>query len=211
LTRSIRSCSTATRPARARRRAHSSTRDRDGTGDVATHDEITSLTAETSPRHERGHASALVDLLTADEIGSLAAACAAARVPALITLTVTGQVEIDPPDPVDHEVAAAFDAHQRRTVAGRTLLGPGAAAATVEAFEGAGMTVRTVPTPWRLGPDDRPLAVRWLTERVEAAVEQEPQRAKSAWMALTRRVNATPLRAVISHIDLLAAPIGGPP
>lgn len=189
------------------------TRDRDGTPvDVATrHDEITSLTARDLAGMSAVTASALVDLLTADEIGSLAAACAAARVPALITLTVTGQVEIDPPDPVDHEVAAAFDAHQRRTVAGRTLLGPGAAAATVEAFERAGMTVRTVPTPWRLGPDDRPLAVRWLTERVEAAVEQEPQRAKSAWMALTRRVNATPLRAVISHIDLLAAPIGGPP
>jgi hypothetical protein len=187
--------------------------DRDGTPvDVATrHDEITSLTARDLAGMSAVTASALVDLLTADEIGSLAAACAAARVPALITLTVTGQVEIDPPDPVDHEVAAAFDAHQRRTVAGRALLGPGAAAATVEAFERAGMTVRTVPTPWLLGPDDRPLAARWLTERVAAAVEHEPQLEASARTALTRRVNATPLRAVISHIDLLAAPIGGPP
>ena len=174
-------------------------------------DEITSLSAADLAEVDAVTASALVDVLTAAEIDGLAAACAAAGVPALITLTVSGEVEVDPPDPVDAEVAAAFDAHQRRTVAGRALLGPDAAATTADAFARHGMTVRTASTPWRLGDDDRQLAVRWLTERVAAAVEQRPELTVSAASALTRRVNAVRLHAVICHVDLLAIPNGGPP
>jgi SAM-dependent methyltransferase len=187
--------------------------DRDG-GPVAVttrRADITSLTAADLAGIHAVTASALVDVLTAAEIGGLAAACAAAGVPALLTLTVTGRVEIDPPDLVDADVAAAFDAHQRRTVAGRTLLGPDAAQATVDAFARSGMTVRMAPTPWRLTADDRRLSIRWLTERVAAAVTQEPHLESSAQAALHRRVNATALRAVISHADLLATPNGGPP
>ena len=71
-------------------------------------------------------ASALLDVLTADEVDAVAAACAQRRVPALLALTVLGGVGLDPPDPLDDVVAAAFDAHQRRPVAGRRLLGPDA-------------------------------------------------------------------------------------
>jgi hypothetical protein len=74
------------------------------------------------------------------------------------------------------------------------------------------MTVRTVDTPWRLDDVDHALAVRWLTERVAAAVEQEPDLAERATAALHRRLmNCAPLRAVIHHVDLLALPNGGPP
>jgi SAM-dependent methyltransferase len=177
--------------------------------------EITALTGRDLATFSAVTASALVDLLTACEIDDLAAACAAARVPALLTLTVTGPVEIDPPDPVDPgidaEVTAAFDAHQRRTVAGRPLLGPDAASATVAAFRRHGMTVRTVDSPWRLDDGDRALTTRWLTERVGAAVEQQSDLETRATAALHRRLmNSAPLRAVIYHVDLLALPIGGP-
>lgn len=189
-------------------------RDRDGAPVARTtrHAEITAITADDLASTSAVTASALVDVLTADEIDGLAATCAAAAVPALLTLTVTGRVELDPPDPVDAEVAAAFDAHQRRTVARRQLLGPDAAAATTAAFERHGMTVRTVDTPWRLGDDDHALTTRWLTERVAAAVEQQPDLAERATAALHRRlVNCAPLRAVIHHVDLLALPNGGAP
>ena len=66
---------------------------------------------------------------------------------------MAGHVELDPPDPRDAEFAAAFDAHQRRTVAGRRLLGPDAAEAAAAAFARHGMHVRTAASPWRLGPD----------------------------------------------------------
>jgi SAM-dependent methyltransferase len=187
-------------------------RDRDGTPVARTtrHADIAALTARDLAATGAVTASALVDLLTATEIDGLAATCAAARVPALLTLTVTGRVEIEPSDPLDGEVAAAFDAHQRRTVDGRPLLGPDAAVATVDAFRRHGMTVRIAETPWRLGAEDRALISRWLTERVAAAVEQRPDLRGRAVAALHRRVNSAPLRAVIYHVDLLALPNGGP-
>ena len=130
--------------------------------------------------------------------------------PALLTLTVTGRVELDPPDPVDAEVAAAFDAHQRRTVAGRSLLGPDAAAAAEDAFRRAGMTVRTADDALAARRGRPRPAARWLTERVTAAVEHQPDLRERAAEALRRRLNCAPLRAVNYHIDLLAIPNGGP-
>ena len=82
-------------------------------------------------------ASALLDLLTADEVDGLADACTAAGCPALLTLSVIGSVGFFPPEPLDAAFGAAFDAHQRRTVDGRRLLGPDAGAAAAAAFAGA--------------------------------------------------------------------------
>ena len=61
-------------------------------------------------------ASALLDLLTAEEVDALADACTAAGCPALLTLSVTGSVGFFPAEPLDSVFGAAFDAHQRRTV-----------------------------------------------------------------------------------------------
>jgi hypothetical protein len=190
------------------------TRDRDGASVARStrHAEITAITAADLATTSAVTASALLDVLTAAEVDGLAARCAAAGVPALLTLTVTGRVEIEPSDQVDAEVAAAFDAHQRRTVGERQLLGPDAAAAAADAFQRHGMAVRTADTPWQLGDADRALTTRWLTERVAAAVEQQPDLATRASAALHRRLmNCAPLRAVIYHVDMLALPIGGPP
>src|SRR5262249_2374827 len=68
-------------------------------------------------------ASALLDLLTADELTAVIEACAAAACPVLLTLSVTGHVELAPADPLDARVAAAFDAHQRRATPRGRLLG----------------------------------------------------------------------------------------
>ncbi len=47
-------------------------------------------------------ASALLDVLTREEVGTLAAACAGAGCPALLTLSVAGRVELDPVPPAGH-------------------------------------------------------------------------------------------------------------
>lgn len=148
-------------------------------------------------------ASALLDLLTAAEVNGLVAACAAARCPALLTLSVTGQVELDPPDPVDAEIAAAFDAHQRR--GGR--LGPEAPEVTAWAFRRHGMTVRVADSPWRLDVRQAALVARWLDGRAAAAVAQRPELADPAAEWLRRRhatLDAGELRATVGHRDLLA-------
>lgn len=151
-------------------------------------------------------ASALLDLLTADEVAGLAAACAGS--PALLTLSVTGRVELTPADPLDAAIEAAFNAHQRRVTDGRRLLGPDAPAVAAAAFERHGMTVRQHPSPWRLGPDQAALMAEWLTGRVAAASEQQDLGVR-AQAYLRRRLAANAageLRAVVHHRDLLALP-----
>jgi hypothetical protein len=155
-------------------------------------------------------ASALLDMLTAAEIERVAGACAG--LPALLTLTVVGRVELDPPDPLDAAVGAAFDAHQRRTVRGRTLAGPEAADLAVTAFTRRGAPVETRDTPWRLGPG--PLAPAWLEGWVAAAAEQQPAlSAQLSTYARARRQQSAQgrLRASVGHRDVLARGTGEPP
>lgn len=167
--------------------------------------DLTALQADDLAGTSLVTASALLDLLTADEVNGLAAACVEAGCSALLTLTVAGKVELDPVEPLDAEFSEAFNAHQRRTVDGRRLLGPDAVATTVEAFERRGAEVSTRPSPWRLGPDQAALAAEWLRGWVSAACEQEPDLAAEA-PAYLRRRRSGELRVVVHHTDLLALP-----
>ncbi|GHC14795.1 class I SAM-dependent methyltransferase [Streptomyces sp. WAC06273] len=148
-------------------------------------------------------ASALLDVLTAREVGALAAACAAAGCPALLTLSVAGRVELTPEHPLDTEITLAFNDHQRRS----GLLGPDAVSTAAEAFAAHGATVRTRSAPWRLGPDEAALAGQWLRGWVAAAVEQRPELREPAARYVEERLAACvagELRVVVHHTDLLA-------
>ncbi|MHA6785020.1 class I SAM-dependent methyltransferase [Pseudonocardia saturnea] len=154
-------------------------------------------------------ASALLDMLTAEEVDGIAAACARAGCPVLLAMTVSGEVEIVPSDPLDAEFAAAFDAHQRRTVDGRRLLGPDAGPVAIEAFTRHGMTVTTRPSPWRLGAAEADLAEEWLRGWISAACAQRPELGASALRYLQRRLVARAagvLRVSVGHVDLSAVP-----
>ncbi|MGP2439271.1 SAM-dependent methyltransferase [Streptomyces sp. JW3] len=151
-------------------------------------------------------ASALLDVLTADEVTALAAACAGAGCAALLTLSVAGRVELTPGHPLDAELAAAFDDHQRRT----GLLGPDAVPVAADAFTAHGATVRVRPSPWRLGRAEAALTDRWLRGWVGAAVAQRPALREPAGPYLTERLaacHAGELEVVVHHDDLLA--LGG--
>jgi SAM-dependent methyltransferase len=156
-------------------------------------------------------ASALLDLLTADEVERLAEACMAAGCPALLTLSVVGRVELSPGDPLDGEVAAAFDAHQRRTTGGRRLLGPDAGDAAAGAFGRRGAVVHRRPSAWRLDARHAALADAWLRGWVGAAVEQRPDLALPGQDYLRRRRvswTAGEPAVTVHHVDLLALPAG---
>ena len=120
-------------------------------------------------------ASALLDLMTGDELDGLVAVCAGVGCPVLLTLSVVGRVELTPTDPLDARVAAAFDAHQRRATPRGRLLGPDAVEAAAEGFRRVGADVVLRPSPWRLGADDAELTAEWFTGWVGAACEQEPE------------------------------------
>jgi hypothetical protein len=144
-------------------------------------------------------ASALLDLLTADELVRMLHACRGR--PLLLTLTVVGRVALTPPDPLDQQMAAAFNGHQRRD----GLLGPDAVAAAVEALRGA--LVR--PSPWRLNGTDTGLTAGWLDGWVAAACEQDPTVAAEAGAYRDRRLAqaaAGELAVTVDHADLLVLP-----
>jgi trans-aconitate methyltransferase len=169
--------------------------------------DVTDLTADDLAGVSLVTASALLDLLTADEVERIVAACAGARCPALLTLSVDGRVEFTPTDPLDADLAAAFNAHQRRTAGGRRLIGPDAVGAAVDAFARRGARVEVRSSPWRLGRDDVRLAAEWLTGWLAAAAEQRPELADAAAAYARRRLAdlATGrLDVVVHHSDLLA-------
>jgi hypothetical protein len=141
-------------------------------------------------------ASALLDLLTADELARILGACAG--LPMLLTLTVIGRVELDPSDPLDARIGEAFNEHQRRD----GLLGPDA----VEQFP-AEVLVR--PTPWRLDAAHAGLTAEWFGGWVAAACEQEPALAAEAGAYRDRRLAqaaAGELAVTVDHADLLVLP-----
>ncbi|WP_328469947.1 class I SAM-dependent methyltransferase [Actinoplanes sp. NBC_00393] len=169
---------------------------------VSTHlRDVTELTAADLDGTDLVTCSALLDLLTAEEVENLVAVCAETRVTALFTLSVTGEVKLSPEDPLDQTVQDAFNEHQRREVDGRRLLGPDAAGFTAAAFERAGARVLTRPSPWRLGPALSTLTDQWLQGWVAAAGDQRPDLALGGY--LTRRSAAVPT-ASVGHQDLLA-------
>jgi hypothetical protein len=154
-------------------------------------------------------ASALLDLLTRDELTALIHACAGAGCPVLLCLSVTGRVQLLPADPLDSRIAAAFDAHQRRPTPRGRLLGPDAVEASVEGFRRLGSEVVVRPSPWQLGATEADLLVEWLDGWVDAACEQEPEHAADADLYRRRRVReaeAGVLAVTVGHADLLVLP-----
>jgi hypothetical protein len=154
-------------------------------------------------------ASALLDLLTRVELTRLIDACAGAGCPVLFALSVSGHVQLLPADPLDAQIATAFNAHQRRRTPRGRLLGPDAVEAAAEGFRKRGAKVDVRPSPWRLGPAEAALAIAWLTGWVDAACEQEPDLVPAAELYRRRRLReaAAGLLAIsVGHADLLVLP-----
>ncbi|MEA2211365.1 MAG: hypothetical protein QOF83_1313 [Solirubrobacteraceae bacterium] len=158
-------------------------------------------------------ASALLDLLTEDGLAGLVKVCAGAGSPILLTLSVLGRADLTPADPLDRRVAAAFDAHQRRTTMGGRLLGPDAVALAAEAFGRLGADVLVRPSPWRLGASQADLTAEWFIGWVGAACEHQVELAAETALYTPRRLAeaaAGQLAVTVGHADLLVLPDGAP-
>jgi hypothetical protein len=141
-------------------------------------------------------ASALLDMLTADELTGMLGACTG--LPVLIAMTVTGRVTLTPADPLDAQLEAAFNVHQRRE--GR--LGPDAAVAAVEQLGGE---VLVRPSPWRLGAPGGELLSLWLGGWIDAAAEQDPTLDVAEYRERRLAQAASgELVVTVDHADLLA-------
>jgi hypothetical protein len=152
-------------------------------------------------------ASALLDLLTARELLRMLYACAGRLM--LLALTVLGRVTLLPGDPLDARIAAAFNAHQRRTTTIGRRLGPAAVTAAVQELRGTGAHVLVRSSPWRLSRDHADLTSAWLDGWVAAACEQDPALAAEADAYRDRRLAqaaAGELALTVAHADLLVLP-----
>ena len=154
-------------------------------------------------------ASALLDVLTASEAHAIVDACVAAGVPVLLSLSVTGDVDVRPWDARDRRVAEAFNAHQRRSVQDRGLLGRYGAPIVHGLFRLAGWNVRTALTTWRLSDAEPQLLNEWFDGWLGAAEDQSPElAARIAGYRELRMSQAArgELSAVVYHRDVLAWP-----
>lgn len=154
-------------------------------------------------------ASALLDLLTSDELARLITVAAGAGCPVLITLSVVGRVDLTPSDSLDSRVAVAFNAHQGRTTVAGRLLGADAVAVAVAGFGLAGAKVLLRSSPWRLGARHADLTAEWFDGWLAAACEQQTElAAETEAYACRRRAQATAgqLAVTVHHADFLALP-----
>jgi hypothetical protein len=163
----------------------------------ARHSDITRLTPGDLAGASAVVASALLDLLTGEELARVLRAGAGR--PMLLALTVVGRVTLSPAEPLDARIGSAFDAHQRR--GGR--LGPDAVGAAVSELGG----IVVWPSPWRLDAAHAELMAEWLDGWVDAACEQDPALEAEAYRERRQeQAAAGELSVMVDHADVLVLP-----
>ena len=170
--------------------------------------------------------SALLDLVSAGWLGSLARACRAASCGVLLALSYDGTMRWLPApgeesaggpaadDADDRLLQRLVNAHQRRDRQPAPALGPDAAQAAAALLAAAGYRTTLRPSPWRLGPADAALAgelvAGWERAALEIASGPAQARRVRAWAARRRgTIAAGSFRLVVGHQDLLALPAAG--
>ncbi len=121
----------------------------------------------------------------------------------------TGQWRLTPTDAHDDVVNQAFSGHQQQ----RARLGPWAPATLHKLACQAGASVVTSVSQWNLmAPKHHVFLSRFLSERIQAAVEHEPEQAILANEWLQRRLEQATkeLTVEVEHVDVLVDALGTP-
>ena len=121
-------------------------------------------------------------------------------------LTYNGEERWTPPHVADADVLRAFHAHQTTDKGFGVAAGPGATQLLRDCLAARSFTVELAPSPWILGPEDRPLMQALCTGSAGAVSEtgMVPQDALAGWLETHREAT----RCEIGHWDLLAVPTG---
>ena len=155
-------------------------------------------------------ASALLDLVSASWLATVAGHCRQQGATALFAITYNGTSGCDPLEPEDALVLDLFNRHQRTDKGlGGPAAGPGATEAARQAFEGAGFTVRVEPSNWTIGPEAREMQQCLVDGWASAASQVSPDDAPAIAGWRRRRlahVAAGASTLTVGHFDLLATP-----
>jgi SAM-dependent methyltransferase len=150
-------------------------------------------------------ASALLDLVSAQWVESLASECRVTGAAGLFALTYDGRIDCSPEEPGDDEIRQLVNEHQRHDKGFGPALGPTACAVAAECFGALGYSVEREASDWHLEPDAGELQRQLIEGWSRAAVQMAPDR--SAFIReWTERRLAHVLdghsRLVVGHEDL---------
>ena len=146
--------------------------------------------------------SAVLDVLTPADVDAVVDTLTRFSGLGMFLLSITEHWPLDPPDRRDALIEHAFSEHQAR--AGR--LGDAGGAVLADAARRAGARVTTGDSPWDLqAPRDRAFLNRFLSERVDAVIEEDPELRPVAeeWLAERLTQAGTGLRVTVEHLDVL--------
>jgi SAM-dependent methyltransferase len=154
--------------------------------------------------------TALCDLVSEGWVETMAAACAAHRLPFYAALNVTGRERFAPPHRADALVARGFARDQARDKGfGGMALGARAPAAIAAAFEAHGYEVLRGPSDWVIPRQAAEMAATLAEGHAEAALRREKRGAAAitAWMVdRVAQAGEGRLSARVGHQDVLCLP-----
>jgi hypothetical protein len=155
--------------------------------------------------------SALLDLVSGIWLERLTVEIMARSIPIYAALSYDGRIELDPVDPMDKSIIAAFNAHQRTNKGFGPALGPAAGPAAIEHFEKLGYSVVQGASDWVIGPDDREIQLEIFSGWASAARDIGNLSLADTVAWLTRRrdiVNRGQSSIRVGHVDIFARPMG---
>jgi SAM-dependent methyltransferase len=150
-------------------------------------------------------ASALLDLVSAAWLESLASECRVAGAAGLFALTYDGRIHCSPEEPGDDEIRQLVNEHQRGDKGFGPALGPTGSAVAAECFGALGYAVEREASDWHLEPDAAELQRQLIDGWSRAAVQTAPDRAAFIREWTDRRlahVLEGHSRLVVGHEDL---------
>ncbi len=154
-------------------------------------------------------ASALIDLMSADWLKSLANVAAASNAGVYIALTYDGRFELSPGEADDQWILDTVNAHQHREKGAGAAMGPDATGYLQARLAAQGYRVSLAPSPWHLTSQHPALQVALLEGWQQAVFEQAPGERERASLWFGKRLSQAReqrLSIRVDHQDLFARP-----
>jgi hypothetical protein len=155
--------------------------------------------------------SALLDLVSPDWMERLVVEVAARNLPLYAALSYDGRIEFDSADPLDRDIIAAVNAHQRTDKGFGPALGPDAAATAIARFTALGWSVTQGVSDWVFEPSDDRVQLETLAAWALAAEDSGTisSDATADWLSRRgARVAARKSTIRVGHVDFFACPTG---
>ena len=152
--------------------------------------------------------SALLDLVSETWLDRLAVEIAARAIPLYAALSYDGRIAFTPSDPLDADIVAAVNAHQRTDKGFGPALGLSATAFAIARFEALAYSVVHGPSDWVMGPHDLDIQAELLAGWASAArdIGALSPADTTAWLRRRHAAIAEGGSLLVGHVDFFATP-----